>query len=215
MKHLRDESGQTLVMVALSLSILLGFAAFATDVGVMLHEKRLAQTAADSAAIAAATAISQHGNGTTAGKTDAAINGFTDQATDSSGNVVTTVTISTTPGGYFAGKTGYVEADISQQTPTFFMKMFGTSAMTINVKAVATYLGSSDFCGGALNPTGSIPAANPWGNSTISAVNCYLGFNGDVTLGASDSVNAKYIGSSGTITGTKALNGGAYGTGLP
>ena len=55
MKKLKDESGQVLVVVALSMTTLLGFVGFATDVGVMLHERRIAQSVADGAAIGAAT----------------------------------------------------------------------------------------------------------------------------------------------------------------
>ncbi len=50
MKRLKEASGQVLVMTALSITVLLGFIAFATDVGLLLHERRMAQTAADSAA---------------------------------------------------------------------------------------------------------------------------------------------------------------------
>ena len=51
---LRDESGQTLIFVAMSMSVILGFVAMATDVGTLLHDKRSLQIAADSAAIAGA-----------------------------------------------------------------------------------------------------------------------------------------------------------------
>lgn len=213
MKLLRDESGQTLVMVAVSLTVLLGFAAFATDIGIVLHEKRLAQSATDSAAIAAALATNRGNDATAAGKADAALNGFTDQATDSNGNTVTTVTISVPPvDGIFTGKAGYVEATISQQAPTFFMRMFGTSAMTINSRAVATYLGNASACLYVLNPQNLKVAASPWGNSSIFALNCGFLINGSMTLGASDSIQAGYVGTTGTIsnpgdiTGTVAQN---------
>lgn len=214
MKLLKNESGQTLVMVALSLTVLLGFAAFATDVGVMLHEKRMAQSAADSAAIAAALAKTQGNDVTAAGKADSALNGFTDQATDSSGNTVTTVSISVPPAdGVFTGKTGYVEATISQQAPTFFMRMFGTSAMTINSRAVATYLGSASGCLYVLNPQNLPVAAYPWGNSSIIALNCGFLINGDLTLGASDSIKAGYVGTTGTISNPGDITG-TYATGI-
>lgn len=54
MNRLKEESGQVLVMTALSITVLLGFMAFATDVGLLLRERRMLQTAADSAAIAGA-----------------------------------------------------------------------------------------------------------------------------------------------------------------
>lgn len=215
MKIFRDESGQTLAMVALSMTLLLGFTAFATDIGVMLHEKREVQNAADSAAIAAARAVSSRQDGTTAGKNDAALNGFTDQATDSSGNVITTVTINLTPlQGHFTGLPGYVEAIVTHQTPAFFMGFFGRDSMAISGRAVATYLGEGTACGYVNNPTGSNPAGNPWGNSTIDAEHCGILFNGNVMLGASDSVTAAYIGATGTITGATHIDG-TYENGIP
>ena len=35
---LRDESGQTLIFVAVSMTVILGFLAMAADVGTLLHE---------------------------------------------------------------------------------------------------------------------------------------------------------------------------------
>lgn len=210
MKKLGNESGQTLVMVALSMAILLGFAAFATDIGVMLHEKRTAQSAADSAAIAAAISASQ-GNtlasATYAGQTAATSNGYTDGKTDASGNT-TSVVISWPPAdGHFAGQTGYVEATVTQQTPTYFMRVFGQNSLTVATRAVATYKGNASGCLYILNPTNAPLAANPWGNSTISAANCGILTNGNMKLGASDSVVAAYVAASGTITGPQHITG--------
>ncbi len=50
----RDERGQTIILVALSLPLLLGFVGIATDVGALFKDKRTMQTAADAAAIAGA-----------------------------------------------------------------------------------------------------------------------------------------------------------------
>lgn len=218
MRKLGDESGQTLVFVAIAMSVLLGFAAFATDVGVMLREQDLVQTAADSAAIATATAISSHESNAAAelaGTTDAASNGFTNNATDSSGNVVTTVTISTTPtDGHFKGETGYVEAVISQRTPSFFMHLFNKGAMTIQARAVATYVGVGTACGWSLHHNSSNISGNPWGTSTINSPVCGWLFNGNLVLGASDAVIARYVDATGTITGPEHING-TYQNGIP
>lgn len=51
-KFKRDESGQVLVIVALSLVVLLGFTALAIDVGMMMHKRAQLQKAADAAALA-------------------------------------------------------------------------------------------------------------------------------------------------------------------
>lgn len=54
-----NERGQSLVLVALSLTVLLGATAVAIDAGQFFSERRFLQNAADAAALAAATAISQ------------------------------------------------------------------------------------------------------------------------------------------------------------
>ena len=54
----RDERGQTILLVALSLPLLLGFIGMATDVGALFKDKRTMQTAADAGAIAGALHIS-------------------------------------------------------------------------------------------------------------------------------------------------------------
>ena len=48
----REDIGQVLVLTALCLAIVLGFVVFAVDVGLMLRQRRIEQTAADSAALA-------------------------------------------------------------------------------------------------------------------------------------------------------------------
>ncbi|HEY8657349.1 MAG TPA: pilus assembly protein TadG-related protein, partial [Candidatus Limnocylindria bacterium] len=56
-----DEEGQTTVLVALLLVLLLGFAALSLDVGRFYAERRYLQNAVDSAALACARAYSQAG----------------------------------------------------------------------------------------------------------------------------------------------------------
>lgn len=193
MKKLGGESGQTLVMVALSMTVLLGFAAFATDIGVMLHEKRLVQSATDSAAIASALALSQGTNPVTAGKTDAAANGFTDGATDSDGNTTTTVKVYSTPiDGHFAGQSGYTEAVITQQTPGFFMRLFGRDFMNVSARAVATDQGSGICCLCTNYPTGTTQVYQ--GSFTADFPGC------QVRDESNGSCSANFVGGAGTLT---------------
>ena len=108
MKKIKGESGQVLIFVALSMTVLLGFMAFATDIGVLLHVKREAQTAADAAAVAGATEALAEGNPSTlttgewnAAMNDAAQNGFTatsNGALDASTGTTLTVNIYPTTG---------------------------------------------------------------------------------------------------------------------
>jgi Flp pilus assembly protein TadG len=148
---LRDESGQTLIFVALSMTVILGFTAMAADVGTLLHDKRNLQIAADSAAIAGA--VEEKVSGVTAdiqasGQTASTQNGFTN------GSNQVTVTINTPPAsGPHAGAAGYVEAIVSQVEPVFFMKLFSFTSMRVTARAVAFNGATSTNCVLATNPT--------------------------------------------------------------
>ena len=119
----RDERGQTILLVALSLPVLIGFIGIATDVGILFKDKRTMQTAADAAAIAGAL---NYNNGATAWKAAAraaaTANGFTDT---SNGIVVTTPDTPQWPTSNYNGKPGYVEVTITKPESTIFLALFG------------------------------------------------------------------------------------------
>ena len=54
MKFRRDESGQIIVITALSMTVIFGFMALAIDVGMLFNAKRKLQNCADAAATSAA-----------------------------------------------------------------------------------------------------------------------------------------------------------------
>lgn len=201
MKILRDESGQSMIISALCLTCLLGFAGFAVDAGIMLEQRRLAQTAADSAAIAAALELN-YGDATAAGRAASAQNGFTHGANG------VTVTINEPPSyGPHASATanGYAEAIISQSTPTYFMNFFGLSAMTVTARAVAGNVGSSYGCVYVLAPTGS-QTMELQGSFDVTAPNC------GVIVDSNDSDALDFTGGGGTLTaGSVGVVGGCGG----
>lgn len=146
MKRLSGENGQTLIMVAVSLSIVLGFVAFATDLGVVLHQKRLAATAADSAAVAAAKYLNASSAvAIKAGQNAAAANGFTN-----GGGVTVTITPSPTSGAFTGSH--YVRATVSQSVSTIFTSIFDISSFTAGATAVAGVFPSTG-CVYVLNPS--------------------------------------------------------------
>ncbi len=57
---IKNEKGQALILVAISMVVLLGFSALVTDVGYLFLQKRDLQNAADSASLAAATRLPDH-----------------------------------------------------------------------------------------------------------------------------------------------------------
>lgn len=205
MKRLRDESGQTIVFVALSMSVLLGFAAFATDIGVMLRERNRAQIAADSAAIAGAKNL-HYGSAAiqAAAKHDAALNGFTD------GVDGVTVTVSDPPaagevGNPLFAQSGFVKVMIAKDTPGFFMKLFNRSSMAIAASAVATNKAQSENCFYVTNPSAP-EAMNLQGSFKINAPGCGI----IVESNSGDAL--QFTGKGGTLTASSVeVVGGASG----
>ena len=189
MSRLSDERGQVVVLSALCMVVLLGFVAFAVDVGLLLRSKRVEQTAADSAAIAAAAEFN-YGDMTAAANADAVQNGVPASA----------VTVNYPPlYGPHAGNSSYVEVIISQSQPTFFMKMFKRSSMTVAARAVATTVPSPN-CVYTLGSAGT----DIGGNLTLP--NCSIlvdsSSSNALNLTGSGSISAKSIGIVGGYTKT-------------
>jgi hypothetical protein len=198
MKRLKDESGQALIITALCMTCLFGFAALAADVGIMLREKRMAQTAADGAAVAGASQLNT-GNVTSAAKAAAGLNGFTDGVNGAT-VVVNGGPTSGPAYGPHAGKPGYVEVIVSRSDPTLFMKLFGISSMTPTARAVATY-GVTTSCWNTRNTSG--PDITIIGKADITATTCGIVDNSSSPGGSSNS--ALYL------QGKATLNAGSIG----
>jgi hypothetical protein len=203
---LRDESGQTLIFVALSMmTCIFGFVAMATDVGTLLHDKRNLQIAADSAAIAGAFeeySSAVPGDAQAAGQRASTQNGFTN------GSNQVTVTINPPPvSGPHTGAAGYVEAIVSQVEPVFFMKLFSFPSMRVTARAVAFNGASFSCCLCGLNPTAP-DTIHLQGNFTVTAANCDVNDNSNDTTAALDftggagTLNAAAVGVVGGVSGS-------------
>lgn len=151
---LMDESGQTIILAALCMTIILGFLALSVDMGLVFCVKRSAQTAADSAAITGAQEI-RFADVTSAAKADSARNGYT----DGTGGV--TVTVNNPPAsGPHSGNAAYVEVIVAKAQNTYFMNLFNQGSMTVKARAVAT-MGTTQNCVYSLNTSGiDINASN-------------------------------------------------------
>lgn len=158
MRTRNGESGQSLVLVACALVVLIGILGLAVDMGYLRYVKRELQTAADAAAYAGAMDIT-YGTVTTAGKAAASENGFADGVSG------VTVTINNPPqNGPYAGSgfPTYVEAIVTQTTvPTFFSKIFGISNVTLSASSVAAgglncIYALDTSAGGAINISASV-----------------------------------------------------------
>lgn len=140
MKLLRDESGQTVVFVALFMGLIaIGFLAFAVDVGLLFRQKRMAQAAADGAALAASeeSIAGYSSNEQSVANAMAKLNGFDTTL----GTNPATVTLTTPSSGDFTGS-AYVQATVSRPIATVFMSAF-TQTTTAAVSATAIAGGQS------------------------------------------------------------------------
>jgi hypothetical protein len=207
---LNKQSGQVLIGTAVALVVLAGFAGLAIDMGTLRYERRLQQTAADAAAMTAASNL-VYNSGVALGARNAATqDGFTD--TDSGagcvGSVLGCISVAVNVGpsvGPHAGDTKYVEAIVTAVQPTYFMNIFGVNKSVVSARAVATNItgSSKNSCLVTLGgPNAAIEGVNVTGNAKIAAPNCGIADNGNFdTTGNAYSVVADSFAVSGQCLG--------------
>ncbi len=214
MRIRQGESGQMLVLVALSMTVLLGFVALAVDVGLLFRAKRNMQIAADAAAVAGAMDYKYNASilsAQSAGQAAATANGVTSAAfPPCPSTTLTCVTINVPPvNGPYAGTTGFVEAIVSQPTATIFMNISKISSVTVSARAVVG-AGAISGCVWTLAKSGTDISLS--GSGTISAPNCSIyddsSSSNALTLTGSGSITGKAIGISGnySVTGSGSLH---------
>jgi Putative Flp pilus-assembly TadE/G-like len=190
MKRTKNDAGQALLLMALSMVVLCGFAGMGIDMGYLRYMRRHMQAATDSAALAGAAELG-YGDVTSASQADASTNGFTN------GVKGTTITVNNPPlSGPHQGNASYVEVLLAQRQPTFFMKLLGVDSEMVSTRAVA-YSGISGACIYALDPSQS-SAFVVNGNSNLTAQCGILDNSSNPTAALVTSgggcLSAKYIG---------------------
>ncbi len=165
----RDESGQSLIMFALGLAVLLGMAAMTIDVGLAYVARRDMQNAADAAALAAADVILEGQSSVLAANAARELalqNGYDNAAAD------VTVTISIPPtSGPHSGDSDFVEVIIEHPIDAVMARAVGKTSFDIAARAVA----------------GIDRTPKPYSIITLSGTACQsMQFNGQVTLTIAD-----------------------------
>jgi Flp pilus assembly protein TadG len=135
--------GTVAVVVAVCMVALIGVMAFVLDGGLLIANRRRAQTIADAAAHAAACSLYRNyttdngldpnGTAKAAGLANASANGYTNNGTTS------LVAINLPPlSGLFANtKPGYVEAVVTYYQPKYFSAIWGAGTLPVTARAVA------------------------------------------------------------------------------
>jgi len=187
--HKCNRRGNVTVIVAICLSVLVGFAAIAIDGGLIQHNRRWTQAAADAAALAAANelyrnypaqnGLDPNGSAVVKAKAAAAANGFNDDGVTS--KVI--VLIPPTSGSH-VGKAGYAEVIIEHYQDAAFSRIWGTKNITISSRAVA--MGAwVPFRNGilVLNPT-EPNSLNNNGGGSVQVLNASIIVNSSAPDGA-------------------------------
>ena len=188
----RNESGQTLIMFALGLAVLLGMAALTIDVGLAYVARRDMQNAVDAAALAGADVILEGQSlalAASAARDLALQNGYDNAAAD------VTVTISIPPtSGPHSGDSDFVEVLIEHPIDAIMARALGKTSFDISARAVA----------------GIDRTPKPYSIITLSEMACQsMQFNGQVNLTITDAgtlTNSECPGNAFYTNGTVNVN---------
>jgi len=208
---MRDESGQTLVVVALCLTLLMGVMALVVDVGFVRYQQRQLQTAADAAAIAAGLELGDCGktvcsNMITAAETALKEDGITTVTITPTTNSGTTSCTPPTPGAGLTmminvspcmlgasdpnlGNVNMAEVVLTQPQKMLFGGFVGMRSMNLVARAEAgdAYISGSSSGGNCIYTNGMLFNSSN-GNFTLNSCGVYD--NGNLQTNSGDSVTA-------------------------
>jgi len=140
--RLRSERGQALILAALAMVVILGFAALAIDVGYWYSQKREVQNAVDAAALAGAQELPDD---PAAAETVAREYLTKNGVSETNGDTVSITFRRTDPEGD-PTEWDSVVIEVERPAEAWFAKVFGINEAFIrDVRAVASYRGGSTF----------------------------------------------------------------------
>lgn len=167
-RWLSDRRGNTSLIFALCLPVLLGCAGLGVEAGFWQFRQRQAQTAADLAAYAGAVSLRNHEPAEQArweAEVEARLHGY---------EAAVGAFIANTPplaGSYINARS--MEVELSQTLPRFFSAIMTDEPLLVRVRAVATYEEEADACLLALSPdTGA--AVDLFGSSNLAMISCEI-----------------------------------------
>ncbi len=144
---LRNESGQSLIIVALAIFVVVGFAALAIDTATWYQKHHQSQVAADAAALAAANCLAYSGSGKTCTSTTDTADAIAVATTYAKNNGVTI------PASDVSFDNPTYPSEITVTTPNsgraLFAGVFGITSGTQVAKSTATWKSTSSDCSSA------------------------------------------------------------------
>jgi Flp pilus assembly protein TadG len=219
----RRERGSILVMIAVTMTALLGVTALSLDAAYLFDQRNRMAAAADGAALAAAREMNRSASSNLqafanrevaiqmAGTGVSAVSGSSNVAVCSPpvSTAQVAVCVNTPPlGGMYAGNDKYVEVLVSKSMSIFFARVLGRDAFTVSTRAVAGGEALLPDCAMALNSTNTNPAIDIRAGAAITAANCTISANGNMNTSGSGSITVAPSGdynATGTFGGTVAF----------
>ena len=201
----RRAGGFVLTTMAISTAVVMECIGLGIDAGYVELVKTRMQGAADAAAMGGAQELKANGASgvVTAGRNDAALNGFTN------GQSSVTVTINNPPtSGSYTGDATAVEALLSQSVAPVFMGLLGVSSITVNARGVAHQgTAGGGGCLFTMDPTASSAFSLSGGVQMVS--HCGIQVNSSsssaMTVTGGTSLTAPSI----SVVGGYSLSGGS------
>ncbi|MEP6828663.1 MAG: TadE/TadG family type IV pilus assembly protein [Aestuariivirga sp.] len=194
----RKENGNTALIFALSLPMLLGVAGTAVDFATVVLKRAELQAASDGAAISAAKQMGV-ANSTNSVVTAAAANYLANQLTDGEATATNTVAIDRTKAS--------VKVVLTENWHPFFAQFINADITPIMTSSTAVLQGNSKLCILALNPSEN-HTYRMMNSAQVSAPGCVIYSNSTDKKGMDlqnfSSVTAKVICSSGGVSANKA-----------
>jgi hypothetical protein len=224
----RRRRGAVAVLVALCLTLLVAVVAVTVDGGVLLTERRHAQTVADAASMAGACVLYEFypqdhpAVGTPTSHTDeakqaaldvAAANGYigTGSADQKDGRATTaevTVNIPPTSGPYKGRTDGFIEVIVVYQQQRYFSGILGSGTLPVKARAVARGAWTDGNIGVLILDYSGKGALNAQGNGAFTESGGRVIVNSNDPSATIDGGNGNMIATEFDITGGLTLNGG-------
>jgi Flp pilus assembly protein TadG len=203
-----DRSGAVTVTIALTFTVLVGFAALGTEVAEWYSIRRTMQGAADSAAYSGAMAKWSGASTTYTSEAQSVAGSY--GFVDGTNNAVVTVNSPPASGNHTTDSNA-VEVIVSRPQPLQLARMFLSAPPTLTARAVATMNPSGSACIMALD-RGNVTDLSDNGNTTLNLPGCNLYINSPsssaltLTGQATINANAAYIAGNYTTSGRASLN---------
>ncbi|WP_271613658.1 pilus assembly protein TadG-related protein [Bradyrhizobium sp. CCBAU 51627] len=198
----RNQSGSYVIISALLMPVLVGTAGLGTEVGWWYYKHKDMQSAADSGAVSAATAVSAGGDLLSEANAVTANYGYANTVNN------VTITVNNPPAtGNYTSNPQAIEVVVSQPQQRLLSALFGSDPVLITARAVALP-NSGTGCVLALNKSAS-PGVNVSGGNQLNLIKCNLysdsSASPSLNVAGSASVSANQVGVVGDVSGTSNI----------